>query len=1142
MYTLRNIPEPPQEQLNLPCQDLLSDERRRDFINICLPLCKASIIEDWKAAERILQNDRNLVRCSITDKCETTLHVAASAKKTDFVVELLKMMDKEDLLLQTKDGDTALCSAAIAGNVEMARILVTKNEDLLTISNKSGLMPLQVAVSYGNYDMVIYLYEKSNKMKGPEWNTTNKQRLLKACVASNLFDVALKIIKEHGVLDQSGDILGILARKPSAFNQSKSESTVTSQAMQLLKTIWTNVIERPKAKVDKILRDAAFKATAMDNTEFVVELIREYPSLIWMRNDINQSIFHVAVRHRHESIYSLLYEIGSMKDLIIRLRDIGEDNMLHLAGYRSYKSQAEEKDKSRNLAGAAFELQRELLWFKEVESMVPHHLKEEINNEGTPYQNFTKYHSEMVSDAEKWMKEVASQCMLVATLIATVVFAIVFAFPGGYNQNNGFPIFLHKGTFLVFVVFDAISLIASSTSILVFLSIFTSDCDQEDFLESLPNKLLAGLVLLYFSIVTMMVAFSLSFFVLFQERFIGVAIIISILALMSGIALAKLHHRFLKDVFRSQFSLVQMDEEENGEIQTPPSSPESFNLPCQDLLADDRRKDFIEICLPLCKASIIGDWKAAKCILENNRNLVRYSITENCETTLHVAASAKNTDFVVQILKMMNKEDLLLQTITGHTALCSAAIAGNVEMARILVTKNEDLLTFSNESGSMPLSVAASYGNYDMVIYLYDKFNKMEGLRWSTLNKQLLLRSCVESNLFDVALQIIKEHGELDQGGAILGILARRPSAFKQSKSESRTLKPAPEGSEAIKLLKAVWTNFVERPKAEVDEILRDAVFKATEMDNTEFVVELIREYPRLIWMTESKYEQSIFHVAVRHRHESIYSLLYEIGSMKDMIIRLRDTNGNNILHLAGYRKFIRQVEETDKSGNLAGAAFELQRELLWFKEVESMVPHHFQEEENFYFETPYQIFTQYHSEMVSQAEKWMKEVASHCMLVATLIAAVVFAIVFAFPGGYNQDNGFPIFLHKGTFLVFVVFDAISLIASSTSILVFLSIFTSACDQEDFLESLPNKLLQGLVLLYLSIVTMMVAFSLSFFVLFQERFIVVAIINSILALMCGIGLATLHQRFLKDVFRSQLSKKIIFKPKKQLFHYQNPTI
>ncbi|KAI3667171.1 hypothetical protein L6452_42220 [Arctium lappa] len=122
-----------------------------------------------------------------------------------------------------------------------------------------------------------------------------------------------------------------------------SAVTSASEAMKLLKTIWTNIVERPKAEVDKILKGPGslingkltysspilLVATKMGNIEFVVELIREYPGLIWKKNDNNQSIFHIAVTHRQESIYSFYLDMNSQyafrenKGQLLKKREYG---------------------------------------------------------------------------------------------------------------------------------------------------------------------------------------------------------------------------------------------------------------------------------------------------------------------------------------------------------------------------------------------------------------------------------------------------------------------------------------------------------------------------------------------------------------------------------------------------------------------------------------------------------------------------------------------------------------------------------------------------------------------------------------------------------------------------------------------------
>ena len=126
---------------------------------------------------------------------------------------------------------------------------------------------------------------------------------------------------------------------------------------------------------------------------------------------------------------------------------------------------------------------------QEVESIVPPRAHVASNKEGlTPQELFTKNHMVMRKDGEQWMKDTATSCTVVGALIVTIMFAAVFTVPGGNNQNNGFPIFLNKKLFIVFIVSDALSLFSSSTSVLMFLGILTSRYAEEDFLKSLPRK------------------------------------------------------------------------------------------------------------------------------------------------------------------------------------------------------------------------------------------------------------------------------------------------------------------------------------------------------------------------------------------------------------------------------------------------------------------------------------------------------------------------------------------------------------------------------------------------------------------------------------------------------------------------------
>ncbi|KAD7479087.1 hypothetical protein E3N88_02223 [Mikania micrantha] len=651
-------------------------------------------------------------------------------------------------------------------------------------------------------------------------------------------------------------------------------------------------------------------------------------------------------------------------------------------------------------------------------------------------------------------------------------------------------------------------------------------------------------------------------------------------------------------------------------IQVPSSRPPPPKLPRSDLITGPR-EDYLKIGVPLYEASIKCDWKAAKAIFDMypEMELVRCSITENGETALHVAASAKGHKhvevFVRNLVDKMEKSDLILQNNNHNTALYLAAAAGNINAVKIMVERNKALLTIAGSNGTMmPLYTAALFGNEQVVKYLYNNSKDLRDDGWTPQNRGWLLLKCVENDMFDVALEIVKTYPELGTG-SVLGVLARKPEAFPETKFSfiSRTInwgkilyykmhvthqpskhtdpgvgcrsgEPFPEiksniirrtyksvsafigGSHekednALQLLRIIWGNIAKKSRKEIDDIIRGPadvkqddkptigivdqtlkvqrliserivnmhveiqniirglpvagkedqalqlqklisehiakmhvetqnvikgptatsnypnvassgntnktyssriLFVAAEMGNVTFVIELIRRYPDLIWKVNDN-NQSIFHIAVKHRHEGIYNLLYEIGSMKDLITPLKDRKDNNMLHLVGKSAKQKRLED------VSGVALQMQRELLWFKEVEAMIPPSYRERKNKDGLTPYELFTKEHKDLVTQGEKWMKGTASQCMVVAALIATIVFAAAFTVPGGYDQDsgpqNGIPVFHSKATFMVFVVADAISLFASSTSILMFLSILTSRYAERDFLESLPKKLMLG---------------------------------------------------------------------------------
>lgn len=69
-----------------------------------------------------------------------------------------------------------------------------------------------------------------------------------------------------------------------------------------------------------------------------------------------------------------------------------------------------------------------------------------------------------------------------------------------------------------FIYLDVVSLVASTTSIVTFLGILTFGYSENNFLKSLPTKMMIGLFTLFVSIASMMIAFSCALIVMVDAQ------------------------------------------------------------------------------------------------------------------------------------------------------------------------------------------------------------------------------------------------------------------------------------------------------------------------------------------------------------------------------------------------------------------------------------------------------------------------------------------------------------------------------------------------------------------------------------------------------------------------------------------------
>ncbi|KAM1009980.1 hypothetical protein TB1_044634 [Malus domestica] len=298
--------------------------------------------------------------------------------------------------------------------------------------------------------------------------------------------------------------------------------------------------------------------------------------------------------------------------------------------------------------------------------------------------------------------------------------------------------------------------------------------------------------------------------------------------------------------------------------------------------------------------------------------------------------------------------------------------------------------------------------------------------------------------------------------------------------------------------------------------------------------------YPICVELFENEKRQSLFQIAVECRHHKVYNLIYVFYELlrdqygPNRSDRLQSIMGqidyyrNNMLHTVASITSFSQID------HIRGAALQMQRELQWFKEVESVTYPKDCESINDDYMTPREVFTESHKAMGKEAEKSMKEIATSCTVVGSLIITMMFAAAFTVPSGNDEKTGLPTFLTKSIFAAFIVSDAISLFSSTTSVIMFLGILTSRYFEDDFLKSLPTKMIIGLFALFLSIVTMMIVFSCALYIMLDGKSTIV-IPSILLASVPVASFIWMQFPLFVELFISTFGQGIFDRKQKNLF-------
>ncbi|KAF7149390.1 hypothetical protein RHSIM_Rhsim03G0047200 [Rhododendron simsii] len=515
---------------NLFVRELLEKMTPQDVVHLsnnqgATALHYAASIDNMEGARMLVNKNPDVP--NVPDKSgETPLHYAAKYGHREMVLYLNKVT-REDIILDLANGrkgaSLLVCLLTSTELYDIALTLLKREPELACMEPNPLEFIAEKHSSFrsgnsSNLCQSLFFWEVPVKSEGivNHHNEGGGRRDIENLAAANccISGLAITTLRQRlhfMIWDVAEKLEDDFAVPP--VKRIRKEKLRHHHALELVKFLCKEVAKSKLSKVERIFKPALRKAARVGIPEIIEEIVLSYPLALSFITLDKVNIIKYAILYRRERVFNLIYQLGWK---FIYGVDDSSNNVLHLAAHLRREQQINLKDSA---AGAVLQMQREMQWFKEVEKFTVPNDRERRNSDGmTPTEIFSDTHQDLLKEGERWMKDTATSCTIVAALIATMVFAAAITVPGGNDSVNGHPLLLKQKAFVIFGISDALALFSSITSVLMFLLILTSRYAKEDFLDTLPRRIIVGLITLFVSILSTMVAFGAILYLVFGDN------------------------------------------------------------------------------------------------------------------------------------------------------------------------------------------------------------------------------------------------------------------------------------------------------------------------------------------------------------------------------------------------------------------------------------------------------------------------------------------------------------------------------------------------------------------------------------------------------------------------------------------------
>ncbi|CAL9097269.1 unnamed protein product [Musa acuminata var. zebrina] len=418
----------------------------------------------------------------VNEEDETALFTAAQKGFLDVVVELLKYTDRESLTRKNRSGFDVFHIAAREGHQAIVQVLLGHDPTLVKTFGQSNATPLITAATRGHTEVVNLLLEQDDSLI--ELSKKNGKNALHFAARQGHVEIVKALLGKDPQL----------ARRTDKKGQTALHMAVKGTSCEVVKALLNTdpaIVMLP----DRAANTALHVATRKKRAEIV--------HLLVLLPDINVN----ALTRDHKTAF----DIAEGLPLSEESSDI-KDSLSRCGACR-----ANELNQPRD------ELRRTVTEIKKDVHIQLEQTRKTNKNVNGIAKELRKLHREGINNA-------TNSVTVVAVLFATVAFAAIFTVPGG-NGDDGVAAVVHKGSFKIFFIFNAIALFTSLAVVVVQITLVRGETKAERRVVEIINKLM------WLASICTTVAFIASSYIVVGRHFQWAAILVTLIGglIMAGV-------------------------------------------------------------------------------------------------------------------------------------------------------------------------------------------------------------------------------------------------------------------------------------------------------------------------------------------------------------------------------------------------------------------------------------------------------------------------------------------------------------------------------------------------------------------------------------------------------------------------------